>query len=98
MAGIALGFAKMIGSVVLGLAAVLEQFPQFLSLLRIAGAMRLLWLAWQLAGPSFYARIRRGKSGSTEKHFAPDAAYEAAMFQWVNPKARTMAVAASAAY
>ena len=39
MVGIALGFAIMIGSVALGLSAVLEQFPQILSLLRIVGVI-----------------------------------------------------------
>ena len=98
MAGIALGFAIMIGSVALGLSAILEQFPQILSVLRVVGAAWLLWLAWQLASPLF-APATEAESPEVPKGASrPMHLYEAAMFQWVNPKAWTMAVAASAAY
>lgn len=83
MVGIAFGFSLMIGAVVLGFGEILDRFPQILAALRIAGAVWLLWLAWQL-----------GRS-ALKPTSAPS---EAALFQWVNPKAWTMAVAASAAY
>ncbi len=98
MAGIALGFAVMIGSVALGLSAILEQFPQILSVLRVVGAAWLLWLAWQLASPLFAPTTEAARPDAPKSASRPMHLYEAAMFQWVNPKAWTMAVAASAAY
>ncbi len=98
MAGIALGFAIMIGSVALGLSAILEQFPQILSVLRVVGAAWLLWLAWQLASPLFAPATEAESPEAPKSASRPMHLYEAAMFQWVNPKAWTMAVAASAAY
>lgn len=98
MAGIALGFAIMIGSVALGLSAILEQFPQILSVLRVVGAAWLLWLAWQLASPLFAPVTEAENPEALKSASRPMHLYEAAMFQWVNPKAWTMAVAASAAY
>ena len=68
MAGIALGFATMTGSVALGLSAILEQFPQILSVLRVVGAA---WAA--LAGMAIGKPALCTGGGSVEKCFAPDA-------------------------
>lgn len=98
MLGIALGFSLMMGAVVLGFGAVLERFPHVLVTLRVGGAIWLMWLAWQLAGAALKPASVPSSSEPEPEAARPLTLFEAAMFQWVNPKAWTMAVAASAAY
>lgn len=96
--GIAFGFAVMIGTVVLGLGAILQSAPWLLSALRVFGTLWLLWLAWNLASPLFPNCTKNGDTKETQKPNRPMRFGEAAMFQWVNPKSWTMAIAASSAY
>ena len=98
MIGIAGGFVVMITSVVLGLGAFLNAVPGVLFALRIFGTLWLLWLAWQLAGPLFDCKTVGDGPLVPATTARPLRAYEAALFQWVNPKAWTMAIAISSAY
>lgn len=98
MAGIAAGFAIMIGSVVLGLGAILDAYPLIMTLFRFAGAAWLLWLAAQLGRSAFKHASADATSQPNDAGARPLNMFEAAMFQWVNPKAWTMALGASAAY
>lgn len=98
VAGITIGFAIMISSVVLGLGVVLETYPQIITFVQISGAAWLFWLAWQL-GRSAFSSVDEGASASEEQRVSrPLTFVEGALFQWVNPKAWTMALGASAAY
>lgn len=98
--GIMTGFTIMVGAVAAGFGAILTAFPIILTFLKIFGVAWLLWLAWQLAQPA----IRRTGSAVPDQDHGgtatdrPMSFVEAAMFQWVNPKAWTMAVAATGAY
>lgn len=83
--GISLGFGLMILLVGLGLHAVLERSPAVFAALRWCGAAYLLWLAWKLANAGAPSAQ---KSGAAQ----PMVFWEAAGFQWVNPKAWVMAV------
>ncbi len=98
MLGIALGFSFMMGAVVLGFGAILEQFPHILVALRFVGAIWLLCLAWQLARVALTPLTKALTSEPAVEAARPLSLFQAAMFQWVNPKAWMMAVAASAAY
>ncbi len=98
MAGIVAGFAIMIGSVVLGLGTVLGAHPEILTVVRIAGAGWLFWLAWQLGSSAFSQPSDDSDSNQESVGSRHLTMFEAAMFQWVNPKAWTMALGASAAY
>lgn len=95
--GIAVGFTTIIGSAVLGIGAVLERIPELLIALRILGSVWLLWLAWQLAAPALRPPSKQGEP-TAHQPSRPMRIYEAALFQWVNPKAWTMAIGAAAAY
>ncbi|MBO6835893.1 MAG: LysE family translocator [Alphaproteobacteria bacterium] len=97
LAGIAFGFSTMIGAVVLGLGVVLSDTPMALQVLRFAGAAWMAWLAWQLAKAGMRPSTP-SPEGAAESAARPMRFHEAAMFQWVNPKAWTMAIGASAAY
>jgi threonine/homoserine/homoserine lactone efflux protein len=76
--GVALGFALMIFLVAAGAGAALIENPLAMRVIRILGVLVLLWLASKIA--------TAGRSGSVERE-RPVGFFEAAAFQWVNPKA-----------
>ena len=89
--GIKIGFIIMVVLVGLGFGQIFERYPIVYVVLKWAGAGYLLWLAWRL----FRAG---GKVGSLAGKGRPMTFLQAAAFQWVNPKAWTMSVAAIATY
>lgn len=92
MLGVAIGFIVMIELVGLGIGQVLMANPAIFTTLKIAGLIYMLWLAWKIAnsGP-----IDGSGERSTGK---PLTFLQAALFQWVNPKAWAMALTATSAY
>lgn len=88
--GIILGFPLMVIAVGLGLAGVFEQYPTLHVILKIVGAAYLTFLAWKIASaPVTETRQTKGK---------PLTFLQGAAFQWVNPKAWTLAIGATATY
>ena len=89
--GVALGFAVMVLAVGIGLGAFFEAYPAAYTVLKYAGAVYLLYLAWQIA-----------TAGAVEENGAgtgrPITFLQAAAFQWVNPKGWAMAVGAVSTY
>ena len=83
MIGISLGFPLMVFLVGLGLDEVFEQFPMLKTILKFLAAAYFLWMAWTLLG------LKLHEAGGRER---PMRVHEAALFQWVNPKAWAMAV------
>ena len=87
--GICLGFPAMIVAIGLGLGTLFTQFPWLHHIIRWAGIVYLLYLAWVIA------RTRNiGEAGSSK----PMTFFQAVAFQWVNPKGWIMAVGALAAF
>ena len=86
MAGISFGFPVMIALVGLGLMQVFDAFPIVDTILRVVSVAYLLWLAWKIASaaPKF--------SDAPDTGGTPLTFLQAASFQWVNPKAWSMAV------
>jgi threonine/homoserine/homoserine lactone efflux protein len=99
MLGISVGFPAMLVAVALGAGEVLRARPWLHEALRWAGAAYLLWLAWKIgtAEPeppgAAEARDPNQNGGSRPLSFV-----QAALFQWVNPKAWVIALGAVAAY
>ena len=89
--GICCGFTFMIFVTGMGLHAVFEQAPMLQVILKYAGAVYLLWLAWKLAHA---APMSAGQAAISR----PMGFLGAAAFQWVNPKAWVMAVGALTTY
>ena len=83
MIGICIGFPLMVFVVGLGLGELFEQFPVLKTILKFAAAAYFLWMAWTLLG------LKLHEEGARER---PLRIYEAALFQWINPKAWAMAV------
>ena len=87
LCGVATGMGFMMFLVPLGLGAVVLGHPGLLKALNWGGAAVLLWLSWRIATSA--GRIETSSSGRPVGYF------EAAIFQWVNPK--SWLVSASAA-
>lgn len=90
MLGISLGFAVLAGAVGLGLAGLLHGFPPAMLALKALAVGYMLWLAWKIAHA---AAPGEGRAGGR-----PMSLIQAALFQWVNPKAWAMALGAIAVY
>ena len=90
MVGIELGFASVLIAVGFGLGALFQSFPTIYLVLKVAGGLYLLWIAWSIG-----MSRSLGDGKSTGK---PMTLLAAAAFQWVNPKAWVMAVSAMAAF
>ncbi|WGH77598.1 LysE family translocator [Jannaschia ovalis] len=88
--GISLGFGVMILLVGLGLARLFAAVPALRLVLAVLSVGYLLWLAWRIAR----AAAPEGPAGRGR----PLGFLQAAAFQWVNPKAWTMALTAVTLY
>ncbi|MBB96807.1 MAG: hypothetical protein CML68_19690 [Rhodobacteraceae bacterium] len=90
MLGIGIGFTLMVLLVGVGLARVFTAFPVLHQVLKVVSIAYLLYLAWKIAHAAPVAGA--GAEGR------PMTFLQAAAFQWVNPKAWTMAVTATTVY
>jgi threonine/homoserine/homoserine lactone efflux protein len=86
MFGIGIGFTVMVALVGLGLMQVFDRVPYSYEVLKVASLGYLLWLAWKFANA--------GEPDTTGAKSKPMTFLQAASFQWVNPKAWTMALSA----
>jgi threonine/homoserine/homoserine lactone efflux protein len=82
--GICFGFPAMVLMVALGLGVVFMEYAWIKHLLKILGSIYMLYLVWQILISSSKANL-----GKIRK---PLSFLQAAMFQWVNPKAWLMAI------
>ena len=89
--GITVGCQVLLVAVALGLGSVLVLWPPLLDNLRWGCVAVLLYLAWMLVRPA------RGNS-TGEARARPLTFVEAALFQWVNPKAWMMMLTAVTTY
>lgn len=90
MLGIGIGFTVMIILVGAGLIQVFDLWPVSHMILKFVSVGYLLWLAWKIATAS----APEGGESTTR----PMTFLQAALFQWVNPKAWTMALTAITIY
>ena len=91
MLGISGGFTVMVALVGIGVMALFDLFPPLHAALRVGSVLYLVWLAWRIATAA-------PPSGEVRATGAPMTFVQAALFQWVNPKAWAMALSAIAAY
>jgi threonine/homoserine/homoserine lactone efflux protein len=90
MLGIGLGFGIMIVLIGLGLVRIFDAFPVTHLILTGVGVAYLLWLAWKIAHAAAPDAARAGAR--------PFTFLQAALFQWVNPKAWQMGLTAITLY
>lgn len=89
--GVWIGFTVMIILVGVGIVQVFDAYPQSYQVLKVLSVVYLLYLAWKIAnaGPIADSGDRSGK---------PFSFLQAALFQWVNPKAWSMGLTAISIY
>ncbi|NOG73194.1 LysE family translocator [Roseicella sp. DB1501] len=92
--GVSIGFPVMLVLVAIGAAGLLHGMPGLMLGLRWLGAAWMLWLAWGIAT----AVPGAGAAPGTASGARPMTLLQAALFQWVNPKAWIIAAGAVAAY
>ena len=88
--GIGLGFLSMFYAMGFGLAIVLQAYPSIHKIIQIVGIAFLCYLAVKIASSS--------PQGLDQKASTPLTFSQAALFQWLNPKALTMSTFAIATY
>lgn len=91
MLGIGFGFTLLLLAVGAGLGALIHAVPALYLLIKVAGGLYLLYLAWHIAT----AVAPEAEAGKTAR---PLGFLGAAAFQWINPKAWVMAITAMATY
>ncbi len=89
VAGIVFGFIVMVVLVGTGLMRAFDAYPASYAILRYFSIAYLSWLAWKIATATPGAARTTGQ---------PLSALQAALFQWVNPKAWAMALTAITVY
>lgn len=88
--GVMLGFPAMFVAIGLGLGSIFRRYPLIHEVITVVGVVYLLYLAWKIAGS--------GKPDQPDAEARPLTFMQAALFQWVNPKAWVMAMGAIAAF
>ena len=91
MLGVGLGFPMMILPVGLGVMQVFDMWPLSLSILKVLSIIYMLYLAWRIAHAA-------PPDGAAQTGSKPFTFLQAAAFQWVNPKAWSMALGAITLY
>jgi len=91
MAGVTIGFLILIAACALGLGLVFTAVPSLQTVLKIVGAAYMLWLAWKVANA-------QPQSGEVDELARPMTFWQAAAFQWVNPKALVMGLTLNSIY
>lgn len=87
--GVVFGFMLMMILMGTSLIQVFDAYPVSFDVLRVCSIGYLGYLAWKIAG---------AKPGSVDSRARPLTALQAALFQWVNPKAWAMAITAVTVY
>lgn len=88
--GICIGFPLMVLAIGLGLGTVFEQYPAIHTMIKYLGIAYLLYLSWRIA--TTHTQIRKRNIAK------PLSFIQAALFQWVNPKAWMMGASGIATY
>jgi threonine/homoserine/homoserine lactone efflux protein len=91
IAGIAIGFAFMVGAVGLGFESIFLAYPVLQTILKYAGAAYLIYLAAVIA-------MSEPVTPGQDSRGGPMTFWGAAMFQWVNVKGWVMVIGTITAY
>jgi threonine/homoserine/homoserine lactone efflux protein len=90
LTGVMVGFFVLILCVGLGLGGLFAAYPVLHTVLKVLGGLYLLYLAFKIATAD---GVGGGKTGGKPQTF-----WQAAAFQWINPKAWAMALGAVTTY
>ncbi|NQZ89272.1 MAG: LysE family translocator [Colwellia sp.] len=91
MLGVGMGFTLMIALVGFGVIKLFDEFPLSYEILKVLSIVYLLYLAFKIACST--GNLEQKSSNAKPFNFV-----QAALFQWVNPKAWTMALTSISIY
>ncbi len=91
MLGVGIGFTLMIALVGFGVIKLFDAFPLSYEILKVLSIVYLLYLAFKIASST--GNLEQKSSSAKPFNFV-----QAALFQWVNPKAWTMALTSISIY
>ena len=91
MLGVAIGFDVLLIACAAGLGLIFAAVPQLHLVLKVGGALYMLWLAFKVATAHVTADESRGPA-------QPFTFMQAAAFQWINPKAVIASLSAISFY
>lgn len=94
MLGVTSGFTLMIALIGLGFMQLIQAVPGSMIVITILSGLYLLYMAWKIATTD----TSQAGDDVTTSRSKPFTFLQAALFQWVNPKAWTMALTAISAY
>ena len=100
MLGIVLGFAALLLSIGFGFGYLFERYTWLHQVIQIVGICYLIYLSYLIATTTTSATASEAESNDNNIDFAakPFSFAQAALFQWVNPKAWVMGSTAIATY
>lgn len=88
--GITVGFMVLLAGIGLGLGEIIKRFPLVFLGIKICGGLYMVYLAWRIA--------TSGPTGKPQGKSNPLTLFQAALFQWVNPKAWVVTVVAMSTF
>ncbi|GGB78831.1 lysine transporter LysE [Marinobacterium zhoushanense] len=92
MMGITVGCMALMSGVALGLGALFQQWPVLQTSLKLIGSLYLIWLAWKIASAP------APNKADVEAVRQPLTFWQAAAFQFANPKAWVMTISGIASF
>lgn len=99
MLGIGCGMILLLLVTLTGLGEIFIRFPVAQTALKVVGVLYLLWLAWKIASaPVVETNTTQAESIPTNNTAQPMRWWQAAAFQFVNPKAWMMALGAVSSF
>ena len=90
MAGVSLGFPVLLLCTIFGIGTLIGQFPGLSEVMQVLSAGFICYFAWRIATSDADLRT----DGATR----PFTLWQAALFQWVNPKAWAIAIVVASLY
>jgi threonine/homoserine/homoserine lactone efflux protein len=91
IAGVVVGIGLLVFSVGMGMLSILDIFPFLYTIFRVACIVYIFYLAWKIATAAPLSQNKNSKA-------KPFSFFQAVAFQWVNPKALMMSMAAVTTY
>lgn len=88
--GICVGFPIMVAVIGFGLGALFSKYPSIYTCIKILGISYLFYLSWKIGNA--------GNPNATKNVREPLSFIQAAIFQWLNPKAWVIAIGALATF
>jgi len=88
IAGILIGVALLLTTVLLGFGAIFQFYPALYQVLQVIGCIYLLWLSWKIATAPTDSSLTNAANNSAQ----PMSIISAVTFQFVNPKAWAMGI------